>query len=66
MNVGDALPGIFLVDAHMTFDAPSPVSVGYPCPLHKLGPLDPWPTLADYFGARGALYSVRTFHQPRS
>ena len=48
------------------FGAPGPVSVGYPCPLHQLGPLDPWPTLADYIGARGALYSVRIFHQPRS
>ena len=27
---------------------------------------DTWPTLADYFGARGALDSVRIFPQPRS
>ena len=32
-------------------------STGRPCPVHYPGPLDPWPTLANYFGARGAHYS---------
>ena len=59
-------PGIFPVDAHVEFWRSGSLSRGYPCPLHKLGRLDSWSTLADYFGACGALYSVRIFHQPRS
>jgi len=37
-----------------------------PMPITLLGPLELWPTLADYSGAQGALYSIRTFPQPRS
>ena len=48
INVGNALPGIFPVDAHVAFWHSGSLSRGYLCPLHQLGRLDPWPTLADY------------------
>ena len=53
--------------AHMASLAPqAPFLMGHPCPLHYPGPVDPWPTLADWSGARGALSTNTHLSQPRS
>ena len=53
-------------DAHVAFWRFGSLSEGRPCPLHYLGPLDPWPTLADcpVPGVPSTQYSPFTSHAP--
>ena len=63
MNVGNALSGIFPVYAHVEFWGSGSRFRGLPVLITLTQCLG---SMAYYFGARGALYSVRTFQQPRS